>query len=223
MSFAKRLKILMDERGITNADLSKKLGVTRATVKWWVDGKTLQLKYDDAAALASLFNVNVDWLMTGNGPELSADNPNAVTIRKVNLKGLCGEYSHATAPIEIYDESELVDTIQAGAKWFFNNFPHYAPEDVNIVTATGDSMEPLISEGDLVFIDTKSRVCDRDGIYFLYLDGQYFIKRVQRSIGKKLILISENPKYRDIEIESDSQVEFFTIGRVIKSFKTIGY
>lgn len=223
MSFAKRLKMLMDERNLSNADLSKLVGVTRATVKFWVDGKTLQLKYDDASALASLFNVNVDWLMTGEGDRQIENNPNTVTIRKVNLKGLCGKYPQVTAPVEVSDESELVDTIEAGAKWFFNNFPHYSPDDVKIVTATGDSMEPLISEGDLVFIDRKSNVCDRDGIYFLYLDGQYFIKRVQRSIGKKLILISENQKYRDIEIESDSQVEFFTIGRVIKSFKTVGY
>ena len=223
MSFATRLQKLMKERNLSIGDVSRATGAAKATVKWWVDGKTLQLKYDDAVGLAKFFGVNVDWLMSGNGPEFTADNPNTVTIRKVNLQGLCGTYPQVTAPVEFSDESELVDTIQAGAKWFFNNFPHYAPEDVNIVTATGDSMEPLISEGDLVFVDTKSRVCDRDGIYFLYLDGQYFIKRVQRSIGKKLILISENPKYRDIEIESDSQVEFFTIGRVIKSFKTIGY
>ncbi len=223
MTFADRLKSLMDEKNISNADLARVLGVTRATVKFWGDGKTVQLKYNDAVSLAKIFGVNVDWLMTGKGEKNENSQNNKVLLRRVNLEVLCGKYPSIGVPAEIENNDDLVDTIEAGSKWFFNNFPHYQPEDVRIVTATGDSMEPLIKEGDLVFVDIKAKNCNRDGIYFLCLDGQYFIKRIQRSIGRKLILISENSSYRDIEIAADSQVEFYVIGRVIKSFKSIEY
>lgn len=223
MTFADRLKSLMEEKKISNADLARIMGVTRATVKLWVDGKTLQLKYNDAVSLSEIFGVHVDWLMSGNGDKQIKDQDDSVLLKRINLTALCGKYPSINVPTDVENNEELVETIRAGSKWFFNNFPHYRPEDVQIVTATGDSMEPLIKEGDLVFVDINVQSCNRDGIFFLYLDGQYFIKRIQRSIGRSLILISENPSYRDIEIKPDSQVEFYVIGRVIKSFKSIEY
>lgn len=218
MTFSTRLTELMTEKKASMGDVSKATGVTRSAVKYWVDGKVVQLKYEDANKLADFFGVNVDWLMKGVGDKTS--NPDAIILKKVNVQALCGKPDNCLDP---RNDDELVEMIKAGSKWFFTNFPHYKPEDIQIVTATGDSMEPIISEGDLVFIDIKDQSCNRDGIYFLFLDGQYFIKRVQRSFGQRLILISENQKYRDIELSPDAQIEFHTIGRVIKSFKSMNY
>jgi len=55
MSFATRLQKLMKERSLSIGDVSRATGAAKATVKWWVDGKTLQLKYDDAVGLAKVF------------------------------------------------------------------------------------------------------------------------------------------------------------------------
>lgn len=223
LTFAERLKSLMEEKKISNADLARIMGVTRATVKLWVDGKTLQLKYNDAVSLSEVFGVHVDWLMSGNGDKQIEDQDDSVLLKRINLTALCGKYPSINVPADDENNEERVEAIRAGSKWFFNNFPHYQPEDVRFVTATDDTMEPLIRKGDLVFVNIKENNFNRDGLYFVYLEGQYFIKRIQRAIGRKLILISENTSYRDIEITANTKVELYIIGRVVKSFKSIEY
>ncbi|MDE1715799.1 S24 family peptidase [Chromobacterium amazonense] len=79
---------------------------------------------------------------------------------------------------------------------------------------SGDSMEPYLSDNDTVMIDT-SDINPRNGeIYAVCYDDEWFIKRVFKEPGR-IVLHSDNPKYRDIEIDAEKAdlVRFF--GRVV--------
>ena len=83
-------------------------------------------------------------------------------------------------------------------------------------------MSPEIEDGESVFIDITDKENLRDGIYLLLVDGELFIKRVQKLIKRRIALISTNKAYKDIELDLDySDIEVRTIGRVIKNLKVI--
>lgn len=220
-TYKDRLSELLTKSGMSNAELARKIQVSAPTITYWLGTRTKGLKYDDAVRIADVFGVSPDWLIYGEEKDekesQESTSDQTIYLKKVNLRASCGTLC---AYEDKQNDADVIDGLRVGVLWFKNNFPQYQPQNVQIVTASGDSMEPLIKDGDLVFVDVSKNECDRDGVYFLFLDGQYFIKRVQRSFGRRLILISDNNKYRDIEINADSQVEFHTIGRVIKTFKS---
>lgn len=82
----------------------------------------------------------------------------------------------------------------------------------------GDSMAPTISDGDVVFIDTRHRVPSPPGIYALADEfGGVVVKRVEvvsnpRDEQIKVRVSSDNPLYRDKELGLD---EIAIIGRYI--------
>lgn len=219
-TFAERLKFAMNLRQMTQSDLSRAVGITPAAVKKWLEGKVLSPKATDCYVVSQALHVNLLWLVTGKGA-VDGDRPLSneafVALEKLDLKASCGTGS----PVALPDAG--IELLSVGRSWFETQFPRYLPENIKIVTAEGDSMSPMIEDGDLVFLDVREASCDRDGVYFLMMDDLFFIKRVQRTFGGRLILISENPKYRDIEISPDSQVTFKVFGRVIKSFKALDY
>ena len=50
-----------------------------------------------------------------------------------------------------------------------------------MITARGESMEPLIHDGDALFVDTGDRrLSSRPGLFVLRLDGALLVKRVAR-------------------------------------------
>lgn len=224
--FSDRIKQAMKKVGISQSELARAVEVTPTTIKNWMEGATSKMKYTDVMELSRVLHVHPNWLMEGDAdehlesltPVRSRKSDDFVYLKRLDIKASCGR--HACA-VDYVDEKALVDVIKAGAVWFKTNFPHYSPDSIRIVTASGDSMSPLIEDGDLVFIDCRQNACQIDGVYFLLLDGQFFIKRVQRTTKRGLLLISENQRYRDIELPAESQLEFKVLGKVIKTFKSI--
>lgn len=61
MSFAQRLKYLMDERGLTNYQLAKNLDIHPTTVANWLGGK--EPRKSTQHQLAKYFGVSTDYLL----------------------------------------------------------------------------------------------------------------------------------------------------------------
>ena len=59
--FLERLKQLRLEKGLTQIELGKKLGIKRNTYSDWENGKT-EPRFDNLVKLADFFNVSLDWL-----------------------------------------------------------------------------------------------------------------------------------------------------------------
>ncbi len=75
----------------------------------------------------------------------------------------------------------------------------------------GDSMYPLINDGDTVFVHEQPMVNSGEIGIFVY-DGEVYCKRLIRD-GKKVILRSENNNYEDKVL--DLNYSFVTVGKVL--------
>ena len=95
------------------------------------------------------------------------------------------------------------------------------PENLHIITIDGDSMEPLLSTGDRILIDTSQRVPVPPGIFVIW-DGMGVVaKRVEHvphSDPPTIVIKSVNPEYQTYERQAD---EVNIIGRVIWAAKRL--
>jgi phage repressor protein C with HTH and peptisase S24 domain len=95
------------------------------------------------------------------------------------------------------------------------------PRYVKAFPAQGDSMEPTIEDGDVVFADTRHRVPSPPGVYVLADQfGGVIVKRLEviSRPGDETINVrisSDNPKHRDQELTLD---EIEIIGRYVGRF-----
>lgn len=213
-----RLNQALEAKNKTASQLSRACDVSAASVNKWLSGVTSKPKYDDVMNISRFLGISSDWLMNGTGgmsTTFTSPATDMVELEQVDIKGSCG-----LGAINFNDVPEIKRILVTNT-WFTKNFAFYNPNSIKIVTAQGDSMEPEINDGDAVFIDITDKELLRDGIYLLSVDGEIFIKRVQKLIGKKIALISSNKAYKDIEVPIDTDIEIRFIGRVIKNLKLI--
>ena len=84
------------------------------------------------------------------------------------------------------------------------------------VRVSGDSMEPLILDGDCILIDcSKIEKIENGAIYAIAYDHELMVKRLIKEFGK-LIIKSENPAYHDVVLEAEAANRVYIIGRVIE-------
>lgn len=172
---------LLSEQRIEQKDLAKAINVKPQVISDWKSGKTKSYtKYIDQ--IASFFGVSVDYLL-GKSPVrhntmeiLQTDNSSYAPIPIVG--NVAAGYT-ALAETDIIGY-ELVDTsvLTDGYEYAW-------------LKVKGDSMSPLILEGDLVLIRLQEEVDSGDLAVVIVDEEDGVIKRVQYSTNK-VTLVSEN-------------------------------
>ncbi len=87
-------------------------------------------------------------------------------------------------------------------------------KDLAIITAKGDSMEPTISDGDIMLVDTSIDKIIDDTIYIVQTDHHLIVKRIQQALDGSLIIISDNQRYERQKISSEQAKNVKIAGRV---------
>lgn len=89
------------------------------------------------------------------------------------------------------------------------------PEDLQMITVDGDSMEPLLSSGDRILIDVSRQVPVPPGIFVIW-DGMGLvakrIEHVPNSEPPRVVLKSLNPEYDSYERPAE---EVRLVGRAV--------
>lgn len=83
---------------------------------------------------------------------------------------------------------------------------------IEAIKAVGDSMEPTIKDGALVLIDKSDVNIDKSGVFAVNASGSVYIKRISKSIGGMVEIISDNTLYPK---ESFMPDDVFVIGRIL--------
>jgi SOS-response transcriptional repressor LexA len=83
---------------------------------------------------------------------------------------------------------------------------------IKALNVLGDSMEPTLNDGDIVFMDTSSKNINRNGVYIVTTPMGLFIKRLQLRADGKVALVSDNSIYTD-EIVNSEDIE--VLGKVV--------
>jgi phage repressor protein C with HTH and peptisase S24 domain len=197
---------------------------------------------------AAFPSVDVQWLNTGHGEMLKkeTENPSKVSseesITKRRAPETLASYEyHRTRLVTIYEPTSV--EVSAGDGGLIPlgeiastdvDIPSFVlrrildrttlPDSLGAIVVRGDSMEPEVKHGDIVFFERCDQIEDA-GRYIIRLDGGISLKKVQRRGGHVYRIIPANPDYdhEDIQqqgdtwvsLDSGASVDFDVVGRFL--------
>lgn len=214
-TLSERLTALMADKGLSQAELARMIGVKQPSIFKILSGQTLNPK--NILEIAAALNVDPHWLKTGEGdPDPSyrivevsePQNPNTVRIDILDVEASAGNGAYLS-PTEQGLLSQEFDLT-----FFRQQFGRADAKHLKLITVKGDSMAPTLESGDLLYVDISENYFAADGLYVFTFDGQTFIKRLQK-VGKEMLVISDNPTYKEWTFTQDDDV--FIHGRVVFS------
>lgn len=80
--------------------------------------------------------------------------------------------------------------------------------------ARGDSMIPTIDDTDILFIDSRYKTFDVDGIYAFAFNDELRVKRIQKKLDGRIAVISDNKAYDTDYIDSSNADAINVVGKV---------
>ncbi len=177
---------------IKAAELARRTGVTRANLSLILGGTTQSLLSGTAQTLSDALNIRVEWLVTGRGdmrPAPTSYRPRGgdeFEIKQLDVNGSMG--MGMTPP----DHIDTVKTVVVSLTELRKQCSFSSPEKLQIITGLGQSMSPTFVDGDPLLVDTGVVDVKIDAVYVFDLDGELYIKRLQRMPGHKIRVISDN-------------------------------
>lgn len=220
-SFATRLQQLVDaESGGVVSAFARKCDIGESAVRKYLSGSIPSALI--AVQIADKCGVSVEWLVLGRedhypprpaANRLSTGEPDAsadefITIPYYDAK--------ASAGLGISNGDHVENKpFKFRRDWWMKHIG-IAPEQCFSMEIGGDSMAPRLTDQHLPILQWTEEM-GYEGIYVFRLDGEVFIKNLERVPGRGLIARSENPKYTPWEIGDGSGFgEFKIIGRMLK-------
>jgi len=103
-------------------------------------------------------------------------------------------------------------------KTIMSNITASSNEVLEAINVDGESMEPTLQDGSIVFIDRNQTNINKDGIFVASTTAGLFIKRIRQRADGMIELISDNKAYSPEMITPD-EVEI--VGRVIGNIESL--
>ncbi len=232
--FAENLKRYMDMHSLTRADMAKIMNVAYTTFNDWYNAKTYP-RIDKIEMLSNYFRIEKSDLIERRKPQPALNLTIQNTIKNMNALNSDGQkqvldYSSLLIDSGKYERLEdpetqytYIDTKYAAAAGHGYLNDEYAtatrhkvkvqdtPKYDEVIEVRGDSMSPLIADGDIAYVQYNYEYKD-EKIYAVQVEDETLIKYCYLE-GDILTLVSENPSYKDriVKLCEDSPVRIIGI------------
>ncbi|WP_381543553.1 LexA family transcriptional regulator [Staphylococcus aureus] len=200
---AKNISRLMKENNVDRNKLSRDLKIRYTTLSDWINAKTYP-RIDKIEMLAKYFGVEKSSLVESPNKIVQLDT---LPVKKIPV------VSKISAGMPIYTEENLVDYIYFSTK---NLNPDKEEFGLQV---SGDSMNKLFDEGDVVVVE-KDSIVENGQLGVVMINGYNgTVKRIRYN-EDQIILIPEsnNPNHYPQVYGKDDEVKI--VGRVVASVKT---
>lgn len=184
--FKDMLKYFRSREGLSQSDLAKKLGVSTSTISMYEVGKR-EPDFETEEKIADFFNTDLNILRGRDAERICS--PGAVIVP---VLGRVAAGIPLTAAEYIIDTEEISQAMAADGEYFG-------------LQVKGDSMEPKISNGDVVIVRKQSDADDGDLVIALVNGDDAVVKRLKK-YKDGIALISTNPIYEPMFF-SKSEIE----------------
>jgi phage repressor protein C with HTH and peptisase S24 domain len=207
----KALQRLIDQKGEDYAGLSRLLGRNPAYIQQYMKrGSPKRLGEEDRRLLARYFGVDEEELGGPSQGPLSALAP----VSRLDLDAAAGAGA--------FDGDERARPHIAFDRTWLRRVARGAPEQLSIIRVAGNSMAPILTDGDDILVDRGDGAARlRDGIYVLRMDEALVVKRLAlHPAARTLSIRSDNPAFPSWPDCDPAAVEI--VGRVVWAGRRIG-
>lgn len=203
------IRELRTERGMTQEELGKIIGVQKAAVQKWENGTVKNLKRGTILKLSEYFGVTP-------ASFVDEEDSEAIKISDIYTDGFyrIPVFESVSAGFGSYADSAVVDYVPLLVR-----NPSEAPLLMGL-KVQGDSMYPKIEDGDIIVVRRQTSV-DSGSIAVVLIDGEEgLVKKVE--YGKDWIeLISINPEYKSRRFEGEEVERLRIVGLVKQIIKEV--
>ena len=201
-----KLAELARERGHSLAALSRMLGRNASYLQQYITkGSPRKLEEADRRRLAQFFGIGEAEL--GGPEEISlARSGDWVEVPRLPLEASAGPgaVSGAVGAAEI-----AFDAFRFSRRWLREQ--GLEPALLSSIRVMGDSMDPLLRDGDEILVDRAPRPF-REGVHVVRLGEALHVKLLQAVPPDRLRLISKNAAYEPVEV---GMADVDVVGRVV--------
>lgn len=237
----RRIAKAREDKGLNQSELARRLGVTPQSVQAWESGKNVP-RNQKLSSIAEVLGVSVGYLLVGdvaNGaaaaglswlrehglsepldvpppligkPNVSMpDETHLIEIPKFDVQASMGD---GCALSDGY--IDLIQRMTVSLEWLKQQSLIYtSPDNLAIITGDGDSMSGTFNHGDALLVDRGVTELRSDAVYVFAIDGEIFIKRLQRLPGGDIRVISDNKLYESYTIADGLKDRFMLLARVL--------
>lgn len=232
-----RLRLFRNRLRLTQKVFAEELGFSEPVVRY-IETDRRKPSRQFLVKLAERYGVSSDWLLDGSGAmmrgvgpafvdvltssadqssvrggEVTIEGAEFALIRRFDLAAAAGAGSAATDEVE-------KEPLAFRRDWLARR--GLSPKTLVLIRAAGDSMLPVISDGDLVMIDravTEIPVAPAHGrpaeIMVVRQGGDLRIKRVARPAADLYLLLSDSATHAPDAVQGEDLLHFQVIGRVV--------
>ncbi|OOF64779.1 XRE family transcriptional regulator [Rodentibacter pneumotropicus] len=217
-----RLKTLLDEKRLSMNAFAKQIGVSQPSIAKIVNGETLNPK--NILEIAAALGVNAHWLKTGEGEREANDKVITALYSEerdeqhhLRVDLLDVQLAANSTGIINSDYPEVLSRLYFTEEGVQRLLGRSTTQGIYLFSVPTDSMMPTIMPDDLVFIDTKINEYVGDGVYAFNLNGELYIKRLQRLPTGIFRALSDNPLYPPFDITDELFDTAVIIGKFIRA------
>ena len=183
---SERIRFAMDLRGLKQADLVEKTGISKGALSSYISGR-YSPKQNNIYLISKALSVNEAWLM---GADVPMERIEIKGTKEIPVLGRVAAGIPINAITEIIDTEEISEDLAKTGGFF-------------ALKIKGDSMEPRIVDGDVVIVKQQEDAENGDTVIALVNGDDAVCKRL-RKYRDGLELISNNPAYAPMFFDKET-------------------
>lgn len=198
-----RIKFLISELGMRQVAFGQKVGIDASNLSKYLKGR---LPINDSVVNKLVVNLGVSkqWLLNGTDIPFPKQQ---VAVSEIEVPETSVHETFGGTPI--FDIDVTAGTQPRSLMFTADqiigsiNLPEVVSPNCKVVRVSGDSMAPVIHNGDFIAVRELSNFSQIfwGQIYVILLDDFRLVKYIRKHDDpRKVILRSENPNYDDMEI-----------------------
>ena len=219
-TLGERLKHALKVRNVKSQEVADFIGSNRSAVSLWISGRNKSIRNDYLLKICDYLKISPDWLVSGEGEmdlpdtkESIENNGNYIKIPEYSISFSAGNGVEPT-----FEELEDVHAAYYPID-FFRRY-NACSKNCKRFRVSGDSMEPLINDGDVILVDCSPVESIKDNeIYAISIDGALRVKQLVKPLKGGLIVRSFNQaEYKDEIFNPEEAERVKIIGRVVDRY-----
>lgn len=212
-----RIKYLIKELRYRQVEFAQKIDVDPSNLSKYLNQK-LPVSDSLINKIAINLGVSKEWLTNGTDLPFAKAQPATTSLHVIpaELQKMKGtpvydiDVTAGTMPrARLFTDDQIIGSI---------NLPDVVSGNCRIVKVSGDSMSPVIKNGDYIAVRelSNTRQIYWGQIYVVLLDDYRMVKYIRRHTDPQMVILrSENPNYDDLEVSRDDIRELMFVQNIL--------
>jgi phage repressor protein C with HTH and peptisase S24 domain len=194
---------------IFDKDVANALGIPSATFATMK--KRNSIPYPEILEFCAYKKISANWLFFDQAIDMLKEQ----TDKFFKVRYFADIRASAGGGAEVFDEDYEYISID---EKIMSNIVGLGNTELEAIHVDGESMEPTLQDGSIVFVDRSQTDIKKDGIFIASTTAGLFIKRIRQRADGMIELISDNKTYSPEVLSAD---EVSIVGKVVGNIESL--